>query len=186
MIKIERLNGRITACSNKDGKAKRPDQAPPLMKVITFTVNVTDHLRELRDSFPGADDVAKLASADDSPGVDQRAKRKACDVTVTLSNPLDQRVLGPIVLRGSAPRLTIGQAGKNATMTITVTGVLPPDQRSVADDYWQADLWVSIVPKQPDLPGTEGKPGKPPKRGKKAEQVEIEIPRGDDVELGDR
>lgn len=150
------------------------------VKVLRLVGDVTDERFEeaLNRRFAGASSVMSAMASEEMPAQEVKAKRALGDVNLKVQDPSGNATVVDIIGgTAKAPVLRISKDAKKAEIVIEVKAAIPKGTLKDLDDYYKAEVLVSLVSAQVDLEDEAKKKAskKGSKKNKKGEQVSLKI-----------
>jgi hypothetical protein len=115
--------------------------------------------------FPG---VYPDEQGDGGAGLEARSKRKLGVVKLTVADATGRVLFESSTAKGDRPRLVIGKEATTAWLILPVEVAIPRDGLVTLDDYFKADVVVSVSNAQIDLTASEEVSAREAKAAKRA------------------
>lgn len=155
-FEVTRAPGRIESVTFAKSKPKSDTDNGAGVKKLKLWIDVssTPLWRATVPLFHGAVDehtLQRVAKEQGSPGFETRSKKKLGVSNVKVMDPQGKILFESPTARIERPRLIIGKEGKTAWLVIGTEIAIPKRVLADLDDYFKADVQVSVANAQMDV-----------------------------------
>lgn len=150
----------IESVSFAKSKPKSVNDSGAGVKKIKFVVDVTDEemLDEVMPLFSGVidDKTMQRVASEQGQGFEVRSKKKLGMSMIKVHAPGEDESSLKLLMeatnaRVGQPRLVIGKEAKQVWLELTIEMAIPKANLAVVDDYFKADVLLSVANAQLDL-----------------------------------
>lgn len=174
----------IESVSFAKAKPKSVNDDGAGVKKLKFLIDVTDEemLEAVMPLFSGMidDHTMQRVAKESGPGFEVRSKKKLGISVVKVHASSDNDTVKLLIetpnARVERPKLIIGEAAKQAWLELNVEMAIPKTSLGVIDDYFKADVFISVANAQMDLEDAVKLKTVTVTRGRKRGEVEATAP----------
>ena len=154
-FEIIKTPARIESITFAKAKPKSANDAGAGVKKLKLwlSVNEKEMMRNIAPLFAGVIDenTAHRVASEGGAGFEVRSKKKLGVSNVVVLDPQGDILFESKMARVERPKLIIGKEGKVCWLVLDVEMGIPKKALAVVDDYFKADVLVSVANAQLDL-----------------------------------